>query len=100
MLNPVMACGFLLSRTWKSSFFKLPTVCPCESRTTTGTSTAFTATTILAVPGCGEFSLECCAGKPTDKRNTQQNPPMARTHIESRLILVRLSYRTYCRLCV
>ena len=52
-LNPEITCGFFLSNTSKSSFFKSPTARPCESRTTTGTNTAFTVTAILGESDCG-----------------------------------------------
>src|ERR1700756_1020571 len=43
-----MVCGLRLSKSWKSSFFKLSMTLPLWSRTTTRTSTRFTRTLKVA----------------------------------------------------
>src|SRR5580658_3334403 len=87
MLNPEITCGLFLSKSWKSSFFKLPIARPCESRTTTGTSTEFTLTTIFAGGDGGAVSLGCCAERIRDKTSTPQNRAMTERDPDFRIIL-------------
>src|SRR5271165_870158 len=94
MLNPDKTCGLFLSKTWKSSFFKLPTARPCESRTTTGTNTAFTVTMILAEPDCGGVSLVCWANKCTDNRKIQQNRTVAGRGLKASFMLIDCNAQT------
>src|ERR1700676_1740276 len=79
MLNPEIACGLFFSKTWKSSFFKLPTARPCASRTTTGTSTAFTFTWILALLFCAGASFDCWGAACAQKAQISQHWAMAAT---------------------
>src|SRR6266852_5933428 len=77
MLNPEMICGLFLSKTWKSSFFRSPTARPWASRTTTGTSTAFTLTEILAAEFGAGVSCGCCAAEYAGEMKAMQVREMA-----------------------
>src|SRR5271168_1621445 len=91
MLNPEITCGLFLSKIWKSSRFKLPTEWPCASRTTTGTSTAFTFTSILAPPSRGGIWLVCGVARWAHKQPARQ----PRAIVEKSFALVFVVIRSF-----